>query len=124
MRILLAEDDPNISTITRLCLEKLGGHQVVATADGQAALEAGLLETFDLIILDGMMPNKNGLQAAHDLRQAGVKTPIIFLSAKCDTKAINEFLRAGSGYISKPFDPQKICHTINEIMNQAGVKAA
>ncbi len=117
MRILLAEDDPHISVVTQLCLEKMGGHQVVLREDGEAALETALREPFDLIILDGMMPKKGGLQVALELQAAGVwGTPIIFLSAKTDGKDIDQFLQMGRGYIAKPFDPQNICSRIEEIM--------
>lgn len=117
MRILLAEDDINIATITQLCLEKIGGHEVVLRHDGESAFDTALREPYDLIILDGMMPKKNGLQVAIELQASGVVgTPIIFLSAKTDEKDIEEFLKIGAGYISKPFDPQTICERIDEIL--------
>ena len=123
MRILLAEDDPNISVITQLCLEKIGGHQVVLREDGESAVQTALREPFDLILLDGMMPKKSGLQVALELQSSGiVGTPIIFLSAKTDEKDIGQFLELGTGYISKPFDPQTICARIEEIMTQTGSK--
>jgi len=117
MRILLAEDDVNIATITQLCLEKIGGHEVVLRHDGEAAFETASREPFDLIILDGMMPKKNGLQVAIELQASGVVgTPIIFLSAKTDDKDIEQFMKVGTGYISKPFDPQTICEQIDAIL--------
>lgn len=117
MRVLLAEDDPNISLITQLCLEKIGGHTVVLKADGESALETALREPFDLIILDGMMPKKSGLQVALELQSHGViGTPVIFLSAKTDEHDVNEFMRLGTGYIAKPFDPQNICARIDAIL--------
>lgn len=117
MRILLAEDDLNISTIAQLCLEKIGGHTVIVKSDGQAALDIALREPFDLFLLDGMMPKKNGLQVAQEILAAGVVgTPIIFLSAKTDEKDIAEFLKVGAGYIPKPFDPQKLSQQIERIL--------
>jgi two-component system, OmpR family, response regulator len=117
MRILLAEDDPNISVIAQLCLEKMGGHEVVVCPDGAVALETGLQQQFDLILLDGMMPKKNGVQVAEELHAHGINaTPIIFLSARTDEKDINEFLRLGIGYIAKPFDPQQFCARIDSIL--------
>ena len=124
MRILLAEDDLNISTITQLVLERIGGHQVVVCPDGQCAYDTGLRENFDLILLDGNMPKKTGLQVATELRAAGVTaTPIIFLSAQTDKREIGEFLKHGTGHIAKPFDPQIICASIAEIINGAPAKA-
>jgi len=124
MRILLAEDDPHISVITQLCLEKIGGHEVVLREDGEAALQTALREPFDLILLDGMMPKKSGLEVAMELQASGVVgTPIIFLSAKTDEKDVSLFLKLGTGHISKPFDPQTICIRIAEIMNQSGAQS-
>jgi two-component system alkaline phosphatase synthesis response regulator PhoP len=133
MRILLAEDDPHISVITQLCLEKIGGHSVVLRQDGEAALQTALLESFDLILLDGMMPKKSGLQVAIELKElkelkglqtpsikSAVDTPIIFLSAKTDSKDIDQFTQLGAGYIAKPFDPQTICARIDTILLAAG----
>jgi len=118
---LLAEDDPNIATVTQLCLEKIGGHEVVVRHDGEAAFDTASREPFDLIILDGMMPKKNGLQVAIELQASGVVgTPIIFLSAKTEESDIEEFLKVGSGYIAKPFDPQTICDQIDKILGKDG----
>ena len=84
MKILLAEDDPNIAVVMQICLEKIGGHEVVLVDDGEEAANRAKSETFDLIVLDGMLPKKKGLRAAHEIRDCGNQTPIIFLSAKLD----------------------------------------
>ncbi len=125
MKILLAEDDPSIVYITKTCLEKLGGHQVVVTTDGEQALAQALAEPFDLIILDGMMPKKSGLQVATEYRLTSKsKTPIIFLSARNEEKEIEKYYELGGGFISKPFDPMKICKEIDvlflKLMKVAG----
>ncbi len=121
MHVLLAEDDTNISVVTQLCLEKIGGHSVVLCVDGESALETALRQPFDLILLDGMMPKLSGLQVALQLQSNGVVgTPIIFLSAKTDDKDISDFLRIGNGYIAKPFDPMTICARIDAILASPG----
>ena len=125
MRILLAEDDSNISFITRLALEKVGGHTVVICHDGQEALDCGLREAFDLFLLDGMMPKLSGLQVAHRLRISGITgTPILFLSAKSDRNEIEAFLAIGDGYIAKPFEPQQICEQIDLLLHGSREAAA
>lgn len=117
MKILLAEDDSNVSFITQLCLEKIGGHSVHVATDGALALAAAQTEQFDLIILDGMMPKLSGLEVAKELIRLGLNTcPIIFLSAKSEEKDIQQFLSVGTGYIAKPFDPQTICTSIDNIL--------
>lgn len=115
MKILLAEDDHNVAVIMQLCLEKIGGHQVVLAVDGAIAVEKASTDTFDLILLDGMMPKKNGLVVAKELRASGLTTPVIFLTAKSDEPAYQEL---GAGYIAKPFEPTQICAQIDTIMQQ------
>jgi DNA-binding response OmpR family regulator len=125
VRILLAEDDTNIALIIQLCLEKIGGHQVVLCTDGQCAIDRALREPFDLVILDGMMPKKSGLQVANEMRSSGVVgTPIIFLSAKTDEKDIRQFNALGQGHIPKPFNPQTICSMIDSILQGPEAVAA
>lgn len=125
MHILLAEDDPAVSIVVQICLEKIGGHTVQLVGDGAAAVSLAQRESFDLIILDGMMPIKSGLQAATEIRASGiVSTPIIFLSAKNDERDIQAFLNLGVGFIPKPFEPTQICAKIDAILNQSGAQGA
>lgn len=116
MKILLAEDDHHVAVIMKLCLEKIGRHQVVHAEDGELAVQHAQSESFDLIILDGMMPKKNGLIVAQEIREAGHTTPIIFLTAKSDEPA---YQTLGTGYIAKPFEPTLICARIDEILASA-----
>lgn len=116
MRILLAEDDHHVSVIMQICLQKIGGHEVVVVEDGEAAVERASAEQFDLILLDGMMPKKTGLLVAKELRASGNKTPVIFLTAKADEPEYQTF---GAGYIAKPFEPTTICASIEAIMKKA-----
>ncbi len=118
MRILLAEDDPNILVITQLCLEKIGGHTVTVATDGEKAIQLSKSEEFDLFILDGMMPKFSGLQVAEEIRKSNSETPIIFLSARSEPKEVDTFLKFATGFIPKPFDPQKICQHIETILKQ------
>ncbi len=116
MKILLAEDDPSIVYITQTCLEKIGGHNVTVTVDGEKAINQALADTYDLLLLDGMMPKKTGLQVATEYRQkSNIKTPIIFLSARNEEKEIEKYYDLGGGFIAKPFDPMTICKQIDEI---------
>lgn len=121
MRILLAEDDSNIATIARLCLEKMGGHSVVVAVDGALAVQAALGEGFDLILLDGMMPQLDGLQAASEIKKAftargAIAPPMIFLTAKSDRVDLERFAQVGDGVIAKPFDPRELCVRIDAIL--------
>lgn len=127
MKILLAEDDQNISIIAQMTLESLGGHDVTVVNDGEAALETALAGDFDLILLDEMMPKLNGLRVSELYQTEMAKTagtkkkkqktvPIIFLSAKSQESDIVKFMQNGRGHILKPFDPTSLCQKIEEIM--------
>lgn len=125
MKILLAEDDSNISTIAQMALEQLGGHKVTVACDGIAALEIALKEDFDLILLDEMMPRMNGLKVCEELEQLSDRSvPIIFLSAKSSESDIGLFKSAGLGFIPKPFDPTNLANLIEEILQTPMKKGA
>lgn len=117
MKILLAEDDPNISTIAKMALESLGGHQVTVATDGEMALQTALSGDFDVILLDEMMPKMNGLSVCRAYReQSDKQVPIIFLSAKSQESDIQEFRDTAQGFIPKPFDPMQLNPIIETIL--------
>jgi DNA-binding response OmpR family regulator len=119
MKILLAEDDPSIAFITQTCLEKIGGHSVFIAVDGEIALSEALRSSYDLLVLDGMMPKKTGLQVATEYRKVlQALTPIIFLSARFEEKEVEKYHELGGGFIAKPFDPMTICQQIDEIFHK------
>lgn len=118
MNILLAEDDKNIVVVITMALEKIGGHKVTHVDNGISAIEKALAQDFDLILLDSMMPGKDGLRVCSELKEVHeLATPIIFLSAKSQESDIKEGLSHGAmGYIQKPFDPKTICKLIEDIL--------
>jgi DNA-binding response OmpR family regulator len=120
MKILIAEDDPNILTIAKLVLERVGHHAVIIATNGREALEAAVNNEFDLIILDGMMPELSGPEVCRQYKeQSAHQAPVIFLSAKSTQIDIQEFLDLGIGYIQKPFNPQTLCQQIDMILKAA-----
>lgn len=125
MKILLAEDDIHIQVITQLCLETLGKHNVEVAADGEQALILAKQQSFDLIILDGMMPKKSGKEVAQELLKNQLfRTPIIFLTAKSDPQELVELETLGIGRIAKPFDPQSICAEIDTLLSKQKTRVA
>jgi two-component system OmpR family response regulator len=129
MRILLAEDDRNISTIAKMALEHLGGHTVINVDNGILALETLITDDhlYDVILLDEMMPGLSGLKVCEKyLAQKAQPKPVIFLSAKSQASDIQEFLSLGWGYIPKPFNPTQLGSQIQGILGQRhkGSKAA
>lgn len=116
MKILLAEDDHNISTIAKLALETVGGHQVEVAADGETALQRMLTEEFDVILLDEMMPKMNGIKVCEEYAKSGRKAPVIFMSANVQDKKVEEFKGTAIGFIPKPFDPMALAKQVEQIL--------
>ena len=118
MRVLLAEDDPNISIIAKISLEKLGGFDVTVVSDGESALNEALTQKYDLILLDEMMPKMNGIKVCQEYkaRVTSAPKPVIFLSAKSQESDIREFIDNGTGFIPKPFDPRKLSQQIADLL--------
>lgn len=118
MKILLAEDEPDIQLVTRIALED-EGHVVVIVDDGEAAFERAQQETFDVILLDIMMPRLDGFGACTKLK-AHPKTqdmPIIFLTARSQSFDVQGGLQLGAiGYIIKPFDVFSLAEEISKIL--------
>ena len=121
MRVLLAEDDPNISIIAKISLEKIAGHEVTVVNDGESALQEALTQNYALILPDEMMPKMNGLKVCQEYkaRTEGAAKPVIFLSAKSQDSDIREFTDNGTGFIPKPFDPRKLPAPIEELLKGA-----
>ncbi len=104
MRLLLAEDEKELSKA--LCaILKHNNFSVDAVYDGQDAYDYGLDENYDGIILDIMMPKMNGIEVLRKLRESGVSTPIIMLTAKSEVEDKIHGLDAGADdYLTKPFN--------------------
>ncbi|MBQ7597279.1 MAG: response regulator transcription factor [Clostridia bacterium] len=103
MRLLLAEDERELSKA--LCaILKHNNYSVDAVFDGQDALDYGMDENYDGIILDLMMPKKNGLEVLEALRKAGVSTPVLILTAKSQIEdKITGLDKGADDYLTKPF---------------------
>jgi two-component system alkaline phosphatase synthesis response regulator PhoP len=102
-RILLVEDEPGLRlTLTgRLASE---GHLVEQAPDGESGLARASSEPFDLIVLDVMLPDRSGFEVCRDLRQRGVQTPILMLTARGEVDDRVLGLRLGADdYLVKPF---------------------
>ncbi|MEP7076963.1 MAG: response regulator transcription factor [Acidobacteriota bacterium] len=119
MRILLVEDEPGlIITLTdRLRSE---GFDVVSAVDGKSGYDLASAEKFDLIILDVMLPKKNGYDVARDLRQKGNSIPILMLTAKGETIDKVLGLKLGADdYLTKPFEVIELLARIEALLRRA-----
>jgi len=105
-RILVVEDEQAIAFGLRLDLQN-EGYAVEVEADGEAAFERARTESFDLILLDVMLPRKDGFDICRDLRRSGCRIPIILLTAKVQEAEIVMGLELGADdYVTKPFSPR------------------
>jgi DNA-binding response OmpR family regulator len=118
-RILIVEDDPGIA----LGLEddlRLDGHEVDVVRDGVAALERARGGAFDLMVLDLMLPRKDGLQVCRELRKDGLPTPILMLTARAHEAEKVMGLESGADdYLTKPFSPAELRARIKALLRRA-----
>lgn len=117
-RILLVEDEPGlVLTISDLLMNE--GYEVETAQDGEAGLLKATSAPFDLIILDVMMPKRNGLDVCRDLRQRGYDTAILMLTAKTQVVDRVVGLKLGADdYLSKPFDPSELLARVEALLRR------
>lgn len=121
MRVLLAEDDAETADYVERGLVELG-HSVTRAMDGEEALNAGLDGNFDLIVLDRMMPKREGLDVLRRLRAAAIGVPILLLTAKGGIADRVDGLDAGADdYLVKPFAFSELVARINALGRRAPV---
>ncbi len=117
-RILLVEDEPGlVLTVSDLLMNE--GYDVDTAMDGEAGLLKATSEPYDLIILDVMMPKRNGLDVCRDLRQRGYDTAILMLTAKTQVVDRVVGLKLGADdYLTKPFDPSELLARVEALLRR------
>ncbi|MEM7185110.1 MAG: response regulator transcription factor [Bacteroidota bacterium] len=119
-KILLAEDEPALGQIVKESLETKGFH-VLLCSDGAEALEVYYKEQPQLLVLDVMMPKKDGFTLAREVRMQDAGIPIIFLTAKSQPQDVVEgFTLGGNDYLKKPFSMEELIVRIKNLLNQKG----
>ena len=119
-RILVVEDDPGIAFGLRVDLQT-EGYDVELESDGESALQRAAKETFDLILLDVMLPGKDGFEVCRELRRGGSKTPIILLTAKAQEAEKVMGLELGADdYVTKPFSPRELRARVKAALRRTG----
>jgi DNA-binding response OmpR family regulator len=118
-RILVVEDEPPLA----LGLEddlKLEGYDVEVVRDGETASRRAQEGFFDLIILDVMLPRKDGFEVCRELRRAGLRTPVILLTAKTQESDKVLGLELGADdYVTKPFSPRELRARVKAALRRA-----
>ena len=118
MNILIIEDDQELLENLRASLEK-ERYRVETATDGRTGLEKALSETHDLILLDIMLPNMNGLELLREIREGGLNTPLLMLTARGDLKDKVLGLDLGADdYLAKPFSVPELLARIRALMRR------
>ena len=118
-RVLVVEDEPALAFSLKLDLET-EGYEVETVGDGESAVRQAREGEFDLILLDVMLPRKDGFEVARELRRAGITTSIVMLTAKAQEAEKVLGLEIGADdYISKPFSPRELRARIKAVLRRA-----
>ncbi|MDQ3099823.1 MAG: response regulator transcription factor [Bacteroidota bacterium] len=117
-RLLLVEDDPNLGELLSGYL-RAKGFEVELRTDGDQGLRAYNASPFDLLILDVMMPIKDGFTLAKEIREKDASTPIIFLTAKSMKQdTIRGFESGGDDYLTKPFSMEELLLRVSAVLRR------
>lgn len=116
-KVLVVDDDPNIVEVLRLYFDK-DGFAVISCLTGERAFETFLISTPDIVILDLMLPGKDGYDICREIRKVS-DTPIIMLTARTDTldKVVGLELGADD-YVQKPFEPKELLARVKAILRR------
>lgn len=119
MRVLVADDEEPVRDLVARVLAR-GGCHVVAVNDGAEAVEveSGDGQPFDVVILDMMMPRKNGVQAYREIAQHNSASRFLFTSAYYESGLLNDVLREGrSIFLPKPFLPACVLEEVQNLID-------
>ena len=117
-KVLLVDDEPDILLMLRMSFED-EGHEVVTAANGRLALEQLAEHRPDAVVLDMMMPTLDGYGVLEAMRNDGLATPVVMVSAKSDPKDAKRALELGAvGYVIKPFDLDRLLALVAEVATE------
>ncbi|QKS72029.1 response regulator transcription factor [Paenalkalicoccus suaedae] len=117
-KVLVVDDEESIVTLLQFNLEQ-GGFEVTTAENGREGFNKAMENSFDLIVLDLMLPEMDGLEVCKELRQNKVSTPILMLTAKDDEfdKVLGLELGADD-YLTKPFSPREVVARVRAILRR------
>ncbi|WHY84965.1 response regulator transcription factor [Neobacillus novalis] len=121
-KVLVVDDEQSIVTLLQYNFEQ-AGYDVITAMDGQAGKKLAETESPDMIVLDLMLPNLDGMEVCKQLRQKGIMTPILMLTAKDDEfdKILGLELGADD-YMVKPFSPREVIARVKAILRRTQVQ--
>ncbi len=122
MKLLIVEDDRLLSRAVAAALQ--GSYDVDVAFDGEEGLYYAAQDVYDLVVLDVMLPGRDGFSVLEELRRRGVGTPVLMLTAKGTTADKLRGLRSGADdYLTKPFDRDELLARIEAILRRATGRA-
>ena len=117
-RLLVVEDDPNIVELLSASL-RFAGFTVQTAASGVAAVDAARESRPDLVVLDVMLPDLDGFEVVKRMRAEGVRTPVVFLTARDATEdKIRGLTLGGDDYVTKPFSLEELTARIRAVLRR------
>lgn len=114
MRVLVIDDEPDVLLLCRVNLQ-YAGHEVLEASDGERGMELAITSDPDLIVLDVMLPERDGISILHDLtvNPTTADKPVVLLTAKAQIEDQLRGWRAGcSEYVTKPFSPAALAEIV------------
>ena len=122
-RILLVEDEPIIASALQYDLA-LEGYDVTLVGDGLEASRRARDEPYDVIVLDAMLPGRDGFDVCRDIRKAGLTTPVLMLTARAqETEKVLAFELGADDYVTKPFGTMELRARIKALLRRSGLRA-
>jgi two-component system, OmpR family, response regulator len=122
MKILVVEDDDKIASFLTKGLEE-EGFAADRAADGLGGLKMASSDRYDAAVVDVMLPGMDGLSLVAELRTRGIRTPVLFLSAKSSVEDRVKGLRTGDDYLTKPFSFAEVVARIQSLIRRSNVSA-
>lgn len=117
-RLLVVDDEPNILDLLASSL-RFAGFEVFTAADGKSAFHLATTECPDLIVLDVMLPDMDGFTVTRRLRDAGLRIPVLFLTARDDMRdKVQGLTVGGDDYVTKPFGLEEVVARIRAILRR------
>src|SRR6202012_4119498 len=119
-KVLVGDDEPNISDVLSIAL-KFNNYEVATAPDGQSALKAVTDFRPDLVLLDVMLPDLDGFEVARRMRERADETPILFLTARDTTEdKVRGLTLGGDDYVTKPFSVEGLLARIGSVLLRFG----
>jgi DNA-binding response OmpR family regulator len=118
-RILLVEDEPSIALALEDDLRR-EGYDVTCTADGESAVQLAVTGGFDVMLLDVMLPKKDGFDVCRDVRRAGIRTPILLLTARAhEAEKVLGFETGADDYVTKPYSARELRARVKALIRRS-----